>query len=158
MRFFFYERPSSLKDLEEETEHLKDKDVTDDCREENLPDITVLMLKWTHRRLWQQAEDFHRFNLDNMAAQRRGSGHKSSSLTKDMYATDTCLERENGFLQLNVTRYVYQPHPRISPMPRSSWPIQDGHHFVVVVCVMYFYLFLKKNSSFVFLLFFAFFS
>lgn len=41
---FFFERPIKSQGSGRGAEHLKDKAVTDDCREECLPDITALML------------------------------------------------------------------------------------------------------------------
>lgn len=40
---FFLERPVKSQGSGRGAEHLKDKDVTEDCREEYLPDITALM-------------------------------------------------------------------------------------------------------------------
>lgn len=84
------------------------------------------------QRLWQHPQDLHRFKSGSLPG-----------LTKKLFATDTCKQRENQF---SVMKYhlVYQSYSKTGSMIRSSWSTQKKLHVwgICFAFVMGFCLFL----------------
>lgn len=68
-------------------------------------------------RLWQHAQDLHRFMKDEIQRLSRARVHRLSPLTKKLCANYNCWQRKNG-LSLIQSYWVHQPHFRVDPCPR----------------------------------------
>lgn len=66
-----------------------------------------------------QHTDMHRLKPEKIPTWRRDGGLKVPGLTKKLFAIIICWQRENP------GPWVYQPHSRTVPMPRSNWPMQN---------------------------------
>lgn len=117
-----------------------------------------------HIWIYEDWESTHKTRTNSSQARDQlregGTGHRVPPLVKKLFARDSFWKRESQF-SLMAWHWVYQPHSRRRPVPRSSWPPQNRpnvfvcfllFHFVLLLAVLFHWCFVSI-FIFVFLLF-----
>lgn len=100
-------------------------------------------------RLWQHAQNLHRFKPDKILSLRRGGRYKTLPTNRKVFEIITCWGRENHFSSMDC-HWAYQPHFMEVSMARSSWPKQTPLLMGLFVCFSFCFIVCLSFQVFIF--------
>lgn len=93
--------------------------------------MKFLNFKWNRtnahmnsQRLWQHEQNLQIFKPEEIQAHTERNGHWVAPLTKNIFAIDTHLQRENQFSPTEF-HSACPPHVVAGSIPRSRWSTQN---------------------------------